>query len=199
MLFVVLQQAVGIFAHAEKVRLFFGGLYLSAAVGALAVFQLRRRPERLAGGAVHPLVGALIDIAVCQHLFKHLLHLALVVGVGGADELVVRDIHHIPDGADLFRHAVYERLGRNARGGGLFFYLLAVLVGARLKAHVIPLRPLEPRDGVCQNDLVGVADVRLARGVGDGRGDVIRGFFCHGSLLKRSRLSLFQYYTLFFE
>ena len=179
-LLVILQQAVGILAHAEEVRLLLGGLHLPPAVGAFAVFELRGGPERLARGAVQPLVGALVDVPLLVQLAEDLLHLLLVVGVGGADELVVGNVHHVPDRADLVGDAVDELLGRLAGGGGLLLDLLAVLVRARLEAHVVALVALEPRDRVREDDLVGVADVRLARSVGDRRGDVIR-FFVHAS------------------
>ena len=176
-LVVVLHEAVCVLAHAEEVRLLLGGVHLSAAVGALAVFELRGRPKGLARGAVHPLVRPFIDIPLLVQLAEDGLHLRLVVGVGGADELVVGDVHQVPDALDLVCDAVDELFGRLAGGLGLFFDLLAVLVGARLKAHVVALVAAEARDGVRQHDLVGVADVRLARGVGDRRGDVIGSLF----------------------
>jgi len=174
-LFIVGEQPVRIFAHAEEVRLLLCGLYLPAAVGAFAVFELRRRPERFAGGAVHPLVGAFIDVALFVQLSEDLLHLLFVIFVGGADELVVGDVHQIPDAADLSRDAVDELFGGDAGCLRLLLDLLPVLVCARLEAHVEALVALKARDGVREHDLVGVADVRLARGIGDRRGDVIGG------------------------
>ena len=173
-----MQKPVGVFAHAEKVRLFLGGLHLSAAVGALAVFELRRRPERFAGRAVHALVAALIDVALLVQLFEDLLHLPLVLLVRRADELVVGDVHQVPDALYLPRHVVHELLGAHSRGGGLLLDLLPVLVRARLEAHVKALQALKARDRVGEHDLVGVADMRLARSVGDRRRDIIR-FFAH--------------------
>ena len=54
-------------------------------------------------------------------------------------------------------------------------HLLAVLVRAGQEAHVPPVEPLEAGHRVRGDVLVGVADVRLAVRVGDGRGQVVRG------------------------
>ena len=46
---------------------------------------------------------------------------------------------------------------------------------------------LESGNGICQHDLVGVSNVRLAGSVSNGRGDVIR--FLHGVFLTFCRRS----------
>ena len=49
-----------------------------------------------------------------------------------------------------------------------------MLVGTGLEADIVALLPLKTRDAVCQYDLVGVADMRLAGCIGDRGGDIIR-------------------------
>lgn len=62
-----------VLAHFEEIRLFLGGLDFAPAVGALAVYELRGRPERLAGRTVQPFVFALINIALIVELAEDLL------------------------------------------------------------------------------------------------------------------------------
>ena len=182
---VILHQPVRIFVHAEKVSLFLCGLYLSAAVGAFSVFQLRGGPKGFAGGTVKPLVVALVDIALLVQFFEDLLHLRHMVLVRRADEFVIRHVHQVPDSFDFRRHAVHKLFRGHARGFRLFLNFLAVFVRSRLKTHVKALVALESRNGVRQHDLVSVAYVRLARSIGDGRGNVVRFFFAHNVLPPR--------------
>ena len=85
----MLYQSVRVFAHAEEVGLLLGRLHLPAAVRAFAVHQLGFRPERLAGGAVHPLVSPFVDVSLSVHTLEDLLHLGLMIIVRGADEFVI--------------------------------------------------------------------------------------------------------------
>ena len=48
----------------------------------------------------------------------------------------------------------------------------AVFVGAGHQPHVAAQHPLETGDGIGSNRLVGMADMRLAIGVGDGGGQI---------------------------
>ena len=60
----MLNQAIRIFAHLEEVGFFLRGLYFSAAVRTLAVYQLGFGEEGFAGGAIHAFVIALVDITL---------------------------------------------------------------------------------------------------------------------------------------
>ena len=144
----VLDERVRVLPHLEEVRLFFGAFDFAAAVGALAVYKLALRPEALARGAVPALVLALVDIALLIELLEDLLHRPDVLGVGGADEFIVRGADAVPDGADDARNVVDVCLRRDARLFRLLLDLLAVLVRARLEADVVALHPLEADDGV---------------------------------------------------
>ena len=58
--------------------------------------------------------------------------------------------------------------------------LLAVLIGSGLEEYVVALLTFEAGDAVCEYDLVGVSNVRLAGCVGNRRGDIIfRSDFFH--------------------
>ena len=107
-----------------------------------------------------------------------------MVIVGGADEPVIGNVHQLPQ----IQHAlfagdnvVHELLGGHAGFLGLVLNLLAVLVGAGKEHHIVTLQPLEPGHGVGSHGAVGVADMKLGRGVIDGSGNVIvtLAFFAH--------------------
>ena len=169
----VVDQPVLILAHAEEVALLVGGLAGAAAVGAeVALLQLGGGPEGLALGAVLALVFALVDVALVVELLEDLLHDLLVALVGGADEVVVLDVHQLPQILGLRHDLVHELLGGHARVGGLALDLLAVLVGAGEEVGVIARHLLEAGHGVRRDGGVGVADVHVSRGIIDRRGDV---------------------------
>ena len=178
MLLDVLHQAVGVLAHLEEVCFLLGVHARAAAVRAAAVLELALGPEGLARLAVLALVRALVDIALIVQLLEDLLHLLLVHRVGGADELIVSGVHQIPDRLDLARDLVDMLLRRDAGSLCLLLNLLAVLVGAGLEVDIVAGHALVARDRVGQHDLIGVADVRLRRGVCDRRRDIIR-FLLH--------------------
>ena len=187
--FDVFRQSVGIFAHFKEVRFFLFALYFSAAIGALAVYQLAFREKRFARRAVPALIAALINIALLVKFTENFRHYFFVLLVRSADKFVIAHAHAVPDTADFGGNLVHVPLRRNARGGGFFLYLLPVLVRARLQKHFITLFAFEPGDRVRQNRLVRVADMRLARSVGDCRRHikfafVFSGvsFFCHNLL-----------------
>ena len=175
----MLNQAVRILAHLEEVRLLLRRLHRPSAVGTATVHQLRLRPERLAGRAVQAFIAALVNVALLIHLPENLLNLEPVVRIRGADEFVVRGVDAVPDSADLAGGPVDKFLRRQLRLKRLDLILLSMFVRARLKEHVVALVALKARDGIRQDCLVGVADVRLARCIRDCRCDVIRLLLCH--------------------
>ena len=89
--------------------------------------------------------------------------------VGGADELVIGGVHQIPDGLNLTGNLVNVLLRRDAGCLGLLLNLLTMLVRAGLEVNVVTGHAFVACDSVGQHDLVGVADVRLRRGIGDRR------------------------------
>ena len=187
MLVVVLHETVRILAHPEEVSLLTLLLYRASAVRALAVHELRIGPEGLTWGTVPALVLGLVDVALVVHLLEHLLYLLLVVVVGGTDELVVGGVHKIPDGLDVTCGLVNEGLRCHAGSGGLLLDLLAVLVGSGLELDVVALESLVSCDGVGQDDLICVSDMRLAGCIGNRRGDVVR-FLFHNTRFPGARM-----------
>ena len=159
----------------EEIGFLLGGLALAATVRALAVLELAGRPERLAGRAVHALVGALVDVAVFIHFAEDFLHGFNVVIIRRADEAVVGNVHQLPkiEHALLAGDDVIDVFLRcDACGGGLGLDLLAVLVSTGEEHHVVAAQTLVTRHGIGRNGAVGVADVQLIRGIVDRRGDI---------------------------
>ena len=110
-----------------------------------------------------------------MHLLEDLLDGRNVIVVRRADEAVVRNIHELPQIEDALFAAddvVDELLRGHARGLGLVFNLLAVLVGAGQEHDVIARQALVARHRVGRYGAVGVADVELVGGVVDGGRDI---------------------------
>ena len=178
----VLHQAVGVLAHAEEVCLLLSVYTRAAAVRAAAVLQLAFGPEGLTRLAVFALVRTLVNIALIIQFFEDLLHFFLMHRVGGADEFVIGGVHQIPDGLNLTGNLINVLLRRNAGCLGLLLNLLTMLVRTGLEVNIVTGHALVACDSVGQHNLVGVADVRLRRGIGDRRRDII-GFLVHSCIL----------------
>ena len=126
----------------------------------------------LVADRVEPLVGVLVDVPGAQQLAEPVLDHRLVLGVGGAHEVVVVMPMRSQRFAEVGHHLVGQGLGRDAPGRGGLLDLLAVLVGAGEEIHLLAHHPPVPRDHVRQHGGVGVADVGLVVHVVDGGGDV---------------------------
>ena len=92
MLINIRNKLICILAHTEEVSLLLGRLYHTAAVRALAVYQLGLRPERLTGSTVHSFIGPLVNITLIIETFEYLLYLLLMILIGSTDELIIRNI-----------------------------------------------------------------------------------------------------------
>ncbi len=158
----ILHQLVRVIAHLEEVGFLLCAADRRAAVGALAVHDLRLGEEGLAGRAVPALIMPLVNIALVIELLENVLHRADMVVVRRADKLVIACAHKVPDAADLRRHLVHIVFGRNARLFCIVFNLLSVLVRAGQEEHIIADLPLKTRQRIGHDDLVGVAEMRLA-------------------------------------
>ena len=169
----MLDQTICIFAHFKEVSFLFCRCTGASAVGAFAVHQLGLGKEGLTGSTVHTLIVAFIDIALIVEFFEDLLYLFLMILVCGTDKFIIGSIHQIPDGLDLSGHIVYIFLRCDA--GFLRFQLdlLSMLVGTGLEKHIIALLSFKTGDGICQNDLVSISDMRLAGRIGDRRCHII--------------------------
>ncbi len=98
-LFVKLQQLVFKGGQFEVVVLFAHRLGDAAAVGTWRAG--RYIDEGLVGNAVLSGVVALVDKAAILELRKQLLHAALMALIGGADEIVIAQVHPVPQGPKL--------------------------------------------------------------------------------------------------
>ena len=119
-------------------------------------------------------VGLAEDVAVvgAGHAAPDLLRGAVVPGLRGADEVVVGEAERRGQLPEPLRVAVGQRAGGKALLLRRLLHLEAVLVGAGQEVDILPVQPLEARDGVGRDRLVGMAEVRRAVGIGNGRGDV---------------------------
>ena len=169
-----LLQARLVGAHAEEVVLLGDLRGRHAVVGADAVHQLALLVEALAAEAVEAAVAAEVDVAARVHPGQDLLHVAHVVGVRGADEVVVAEPRLLPGRAEERAHAVGVRLRRYARRRRGLRDLVPVLVGARQREHGTPARAPEARQDVAHQRHVEVAEVRLGVHVEERRGQVER-------------------------
>ena len=174
-------HGLGIFGKAEEIGLLLSVMDGTSAVRAAAVYQLALSPEALTGRAVFALISAFINIPVVVHFAEDTLDGGDVVIVGRADETVVRDIHELPevqDTAGAFDDLIHKGLGRDASFLRFFLDLLAMFIRAGKEHNIIAPQALIAGDGVSGDGAVGVADVKLIRGIIDRRGDE-EGFFRH--------------------
>ena len=179
---VELEQPVAVRREAEEVVLLGDPVRLCPVEGAGAVFKILLLFEGLTGDAVPALVRSLVDAAPRANRLEQLLDPQVVPLLGGADELVVGDVELRPDRAEGVLHlgAVVERIE------ALFFSLPAhvegVLVGPHQEVGVVPRAPLEARDHVGGDLLVGRPEVRRRVDVVDGGGQVETGHGAAGIL-----------------
>jgi hypothetical protein len=106
-----------------------------------------------------------VDIAVGFHPPPQFLHGSLVAFLSCADEIVIGAIETREHVAEHGRVLVRERDRRNAFLLGRLLHLLAVLVGARKKEHVLAIKPLKPRQNIRCDRRIGVADMRNTVGI----------------------------------
>ena len=187
MLLNILNQPILILAELKEVALLTGLFHGTTAVGALAVLQLKLRPEGLAGRAVPAFILTLVNVALIVQLLEHLLHAFHVTLVGGADEIVIFDVHQLPQILDARNDLVYVFLGRYTLFLGLALDLLTMLVGTGKKISIVAGHLLEPRHGIYRRGAVGMTDMQIIAGIVNGRCNVeflfLFAFLTHGRFL----------------
>jgi hypothetical protein len=179
------QQPVLVGGELEEVALLFGPGHLGAGFGGVAEavrLHLGLVLDEIALVADRVPAGVLgeVDVPVGFHPLPERLGRLVVVRVRGADEAAQGDAEVIAHLAECCRVAVGEFLDRDAFLFRRLLHLQAVLVRAGHEEDVVAVQALEARHRIGGDHLVGVADVRHAVGVADGRGDVERGFFGSG-------------------
>ena len=150
----MLNQTVCIFAHFKEICLLLRRLYLTSAVRAFTVYELRLRPEGLTRRTVQSLVRALVNISLLIQLFENLLYLQLMLRIRCADKFVIGRIHQIPDTTDLACNLIDMLLWCDPGCFGLQFDLLAMSHQYLSEKHIISLLSFEPGNAVCQHDLI---------------------------------------------
>ena len=169
-----------------------------------------RRAERLPAHAVRPErrlllveIGFLphrvpagilveIDVAGRLHAPPDLLAGKVVPLLGGADEVVLRDVERRRHVAKALRVAVGELDRRQPLGDRRLLHLEAVLVGARQEEHVLAVEPLEARDRIARHRRIGMADMGDPIRIEDRRGEVEARLLGHDGIRKSTAYSGFR-------
>jgi hypothetical protein len=140
---------------------------------AAAVDEILLLLELLAADAVPALVNALVDVAGFVEPLRELGDAGPVPRLGGADEVVERDVEVPPGGGELLLHpiAVGERLEPEL--DRFLEHVLRVLVVPHQEQRLEAAEPLVASDDVGAHLLVRRPEVRLAVDVIDRRGQKI--------------------------
>ncbi len=168
----ILNQPILIFVQLKEIAFFPRLFHRPSTVRAFSVLELQLRPERLAGGAVPAFVLPLINISLIVQLLENLLHALHMALIRGADEIIIADVHQLPQILNAGHDVVHISLGSHALILRLALNLLAVLIRTRQEIRIIAGHPLEASHGVSCRGTVCMADVQVITGVIDGRGDV---------------------------
>ena len=125
-----------------------------------------------------------IDVAVRLHALPDRVRGAVVARLGGADEVVVRELEFFHHGLEA-RHVALDQLPRRQIFlGRRLQHFDAVLVGAGEEEYVAAVEPGKASDGVGGDRFIGVADMRRTVRVRNRGGDVIglAGKFCFADM-----------------
>src|SRR4029077_610026 len=145
----------------EEIILFLYGLGRSSAVRTGSA-RLRTIDIEFAGHAIVSGVSAFVDITVVANAAKQFLHALLMPVFCGADEVVVRDTHPLPQFAELRGDLIRILLWSFAGGLCRPLDLLPVFVRAGQKKRIRAQHTLPPRNGVTRNRCIGMAYVRTS-------------------------------------
>ncbi len=168
----VADQPLLVLAHAEKVIGLADLFHVAPAIGTGAPGQVLLHEEPLARHAVPAVVLGPVDLAPVEQVLQDFLHHDGVTGLGGADEVVIRDAELGPQFLEADHRGVGLLLGGHAGLHGGLLNLLAVLVGAGQEPGRHPEQAVIPGQHIAQDGRVGMPDVRLVVDVIDRRGDI---------------------------
>ena len=137
---------------------------------------IRLIPHRIPTG-----IFVQVNIAGRFHALPDTDRCAMVALLRRPNELVVRAVEALNHRLEA-RDIAFDQIPRRE----LFFrrslqHLHAMLVRAGEKEHLIPVKPHEPSYGIGRDRLIGVADMRWAIGVGNGRRNVVARLVSHWS------------------
>ncbi|MOA29415.1 hypothetical protein D3C78_1504260 [compost metagenome] len=100
----------------------------------------------------------------------------------GTDEIIVRGVEQLAHLAELIGIALRQLFRRNTFRPRRLLHLLAVFIGAGQEENIHSIQALKACHGVRRNQLIGMADMRLAVRIGDRGGDVEWCLVCHDGL-----------------
>ena len=106
-----------------------------------------------------------------------------MVFISGTDKFIVRRVHKIPDAFNLTCGLIHKLLGCLSCRLCPVFYLLTMLICAGLEEYVISFQPSVSCNGIRQDYLICISDMRLAGCIGNGRCHVILTFIAHNILV----------------
>ncbi len=180
---VMAQQLVLIVREPEEIGLLLGPFDRRAlradAHAVLAQLGLVLGVEGFVAHRIPAGIGVQIDVAIVLHPAPDFGDGVMMARLGRADEIVIGDVQRLVHGAEALRVALAQ-LGRaDALPCGGLLHLQPVLVDAGQEKHIIAVQPLETRDGVRRDRLIGVADMRIAIRIGNGGGNIEGRFFRH--------------------
>ncbi len=170
-LLVVLQQLVFEGRELEEIILFVDRFGRAVAQRA-RLARPRGIHVQVVEDAVLSGVRPLVDVSAVAQAAEQFLHTALVLGIGGADELVVAGTDVVGSGAECRGHLVAPSFRVFSFGPGRAFHVHAVFVGAGQEKCVHAQHALAARNRVANDGGVGVPNVRPGIDVVDRRRDV---------------------------
>jgi hypothetical protein len=174
MLAVVIEQRLLVLRELEEPVLLANPFRLGVVDRTVAVDEVLLGLERLAADAIPAFVGAFVDIAVVETRLRHRLHgREMPLPIGGADEIVEREVEPLPHAAKDLLHLVAVRERILPRLGSLAKHVLRVLVVAHQEMGVEARQAAVSRDDVGGDFFVGRAEMRPAVHEIDRRGQEV--------------------------
>ena len=131
---------------------------------------------------VPALIAVEIDVARLLHAPPDFAHKLEMARLARRDEIVVADLKRRQHVLELRRVLVRQLIGRDAELGRGLLHLEAVRIDAGHEIHRVAVEPLETGERIGRHGLIGMADMRLGVGIGDGRANCKMRFcfgFCH--------------------
>src|SRR5690606_21038023 len=107
-------------------------------------------------------IAVLVDVAVVGHPVPDLAAGLVMPRLGGADEIIVGSVEQLGHLAELVGIPL-RKCGRfDAFRPRRLLHLLTVFVSTRQEEDVLTVETLETRHGIRRDQLIGMADMRLA-------------------------------------
>jgi hypothetical protein len=161
-----------ILAHPKEVVLLRDLGYRAKAIRTFAVSQVFFGPEAFARDAIPSVVIVLINLSAIIEVLKNLLNDFFMADFRGTDEIVVRNIHSLPEGLKSQDHFIAVCFRIHPSFLSSFFYLLAVFIRSREEEDSIPLEASVAGKDVSGYGRIRMTDMRDIIDIVDGSGDV---------------------------